>query len=733
MAAVSADGKMYVQEANHLQLFFSWSWEFTPSSVNRPSKWVLRGLLESTNSTVTSMHVSPYANEVAVGTSTGTLLVYDVLTCTLKVKHDMFNSPVRGIRWCGPTQLICFSSKQYVFFNNFFNILCRVGASAYINQLVSVNLLSGQHTYIRKDKEKDESYIRGIRISDTMRYLIVLPKERPVEVWQLEPSPKAIRILPLGNVTALEWCPTRVLPNQKPDEKAKEHFFLTTSDGSLHFYRVEGNQVFEDRKQPKIFPNNQVSALAWKDNFLVSGDTVGNLNLFEISNKKSKSIATHRGLVRRIQFSPVDHTIIVLFADGDFSVWDLDQGIKVSQSSTHIKAECVDWIGNNPIIATSTGSLIVYDAALQVSNSSIVNRALQEPVQTPTFLPNAQAQFMRSMMDNKLLFKDSLDDLVLTSSTKEQKLYRNYLGELVSEEMKMNPMDDQIRGHKVLVPVELKNRLENSTLTTPDRCLLISQYFGDRTAVRFWKLAIKFLTQYKNQSNAENTPIVDPSQVKNILKSEQPSTHAFDLDEGLDFVDTLDATAQRASMPAVFDLLRDNESVRLDEMAIIKTHDESIRLNNTPQAADMYQQVAQSEALLGQKNTAVKLLMKTPNNHPDMYLNFLHACVIAASNSQAHFRETVQLVASSLISQKSEKDLMYAVEFLALIGEGYKACKILQDFDMWEKSARLAKCILPESQSKAIMAKWANQLATSGKQMKAIGMYCWFTWLLILL
>jgi WD40 repeat protein len=119
----------------------------------------------------------------------------------------------------------------------------------------------------------------------------------------------------------------------------KELFFFTSTDGSLHFYRIEGDRVVADTKKPKIFAYNQICALAWKGDYLVSGDTVGNINYWELANKKARygfdldsypfyrTFASHRGLIRRIQFSPEGNFILVLFAEGDFGIWDLDQGV----------------------------------------------------------------------------------------------------------------------------------------------------------------------------------------------------------------------------------------------------------------------------------------------------------------------------------------------------------------------------------------------------------------------
>lgn len=191
-----------------------------------------------------------------------------------------------------------------------------------MNQLVAVNLLSGKHTPLRRDKADDSSYLRAIRVSYSQKYLIVLCKDRPVEVWNLE-TLSLLRILPFTSITALEWCP----PRRKESKVTKELFFFTSTDGSLHFYRIEGDRVVADTKKPKIFAYNQICSLAWKGDFLVSGDTVGNINYWELANKKARTFASHRGLVRRIQFSPEGNYIFVLFTEGDFAVWDLDQGV----------------------------------------------------------------------------------------------------------------------------------------------------------------------------------------------------------------------------------------------------------------------------------------------------------------------------------------------------------------------------------------------------------------------
>jgi len=191
-------------------------------------------------------------------------------------------------------------------------------------------------------------------------------------------------------------------------------------------------------------------------------------------------------------------------------------------------------------------------------------------------------------------------------------------------------------------------------------------------------------------------------------------------------LDNFDPLTRKSSLPAVYDLLRDNESVLSDEMSVLKEHDQAVRANASKGTPSLFFKVAQDEAIMNQKGQAVKLLLETPQNHRDLHINYLHACVIAAANSggdQSYFRQTVQFVASNLISLKSDRDLDFGVELLCLIDEGFKACKILQDFDKWEKAARLAKCILPEEQSRIILTRWADHLTSTGQLLKSIGIF----------
>jgi len=718
ICAVSADGKM-------------WVWDYIQEKGvdgNKKVRWVLTGLLETTSSTISSMQVSPFNNQLAVGTSNGTLLIYDLLNGAMITKHDMFNLPVEGVRWFSETDVLCFSSK-------------RISPKAVVNELVAVDLLTGKHRQLRTDKKNDPSCIRAIRVSYSMKFLIVLAQDRPVEIYSLKTF-SLIRLLPFTAITALEWSPisskkksadsgvdfsqaTSSEDNSGAETQkkpSKERFFFTTSDGSIHFYRMEDDKVVAESQKPNFFAYNQVSALAWRDDFLVSGDSVGSINYWDMVNKKTKTISTHRGVVRKIMFAPDSNHILVHFNEGDFAVWDLESGAKVGHSPSNVKAACADWAaGNHPIIANNAGTIMIWDMNLSSTNSSAIFNSLLEPMFSPALLPVNNAQYLRSLMENGLL-----TGVETCKAPPGLTVTRNAFGEYIPPDCRDKPLTEQILVHMQLIPDDLLARLKSVETNTAERCYLAAQYFGDRIGMQFWRMAKEYLTNYNGQHGENKTQQEAKNQETSIESQESNSNEETPNILSASYPNNLSPNLRKSALPTVYDLLRDNDSVRYDELSTLKMHDETVRANVPKGTASLFSRVAQEEATLNQKDQAIKLLLETPGEHKDIYMNYMHACVIAAASSagdQLQFRQTMQFVASNLISRRNESDLDFGVELLCLIGEGFKACKLLQDFERWEKAARLAKCILPEEQSREILTRWADYLTSNNQLMKAIGIY----------
>ena len=107
------------------------------------------------------------------------------------------------------------------------------------------------------------------------------------------------------------------------------------------------------------------------------------------------------------------------------------------------------------------------------------------------------------------------------------------------------------------------------------------------------------------------------------------------------------------NLPARFDLLRDNRTVLSNEMNLLAVHDRTAR--NTKKF-DLFRPIAHAEALIGQKENAVSLLLDTPTTHRDFYINSLHACVISASlGDPVHFQHTVRFPSFSSRGEQKQQ------------------------------------------------------------------------------
>lgn len=133
---------------------------------------------------------------------------------------------------------------------------------------------------------------------------------------------------------------------------------------------------------------NWVSGLAWKGDYIVGGNTLGEIHVWNTKlNKstylylsflyfllilllffaKSRNFNTSKGVIKRINFSPSPstHQIMVLFSEGDIGIWDLDHGVKVSASSylkgRDLKAVDCDWISESiPVVGKNPSTLFFF-------------------------------------------------------------------------------------------------------------------------------------------------------------------------------------------------------------------------------------------------------------------------------------------------------------------------------------------------------------------------------------
>jgi WD40 repeat protein len=142
--------------------------------------------------------------------------------------------------------------------------------------------------------EAEETFIRGIRLSATKQYMVVLWKDHPFQLWELKTG-SLLRTVTFSQITALEWSPNPIiLPAVGANPASiREQFVFSTPDGALHYYAVENNQLTPIQMHVDV-GIGIVSSLAWKDNLLVSGGTTGSIQCYNMEKKKLQYVGGYQ-------------------------------------------------------------------------------------------------------------------------------------------------------------------------------------------------------------------------------------------------------------------------------------------------------------------------------------------------------------------------------------------------------------------------------------------------------
>ncbi|KAI5416206.1 hypothetical protein KIW84_041306 [Lathyrus oleraceus] len=377
---------------------------------------------------------------VALGTQSGTIDVVDVSANAVTSSLSVHNGIVRGLRWLGNSRLVSFSYTQV-----------NEKSGGYINKLVVTCLRSGLNKMFRVLQKPERAPIRALRTSSSGRYLLILFRDAPVEVWAMTKNPIMLRSLALP-FTVLEWTLPTVPRSPKdqtfgldeaskpskissPDSKdgsstegsqddTSESFAFALVNGALGVFEVHGRRIRDFRpKWPSssfVSSDGLVTAMAYRLPHVVMGDRMGNIRWWDVTTGHSSSFNTHREGIRRIKFSPFvpgDHSrgrVAVLFYDNTFSVFDLDSPEPLANSLLQPQFPGtlvleLDWLPlrtdkNDPLvlcIAGADGSFRLVDinvndkrfgSAPQIRKTKERFRAM--PICCPILLPSPHALVM---------------------------------------------------------------------------------------------------------------------------------------------------------------------------------------------------------------------------------------------------------------------------------------------------------------------------------------------------
>ncbi|KAM8924117.1 WD repeat-containing protein 11 [Pelodytes ibericus] len=633
---------------------------------------------------LTTKNISQYKPLLAVGTSNGSVFVYNLTSGLLHKELNIHSCEVRGIEWTSLTSFLTFATSTP---NNLGLVR---------NELQLVDLLTGRSVAFRGERGIDEQPMEMIKVSHLKQYLAVVFKDKPLELWDIRTC-TLLREMSKSfpQVTALEWSPSHNLKSlrkkqmaareamarqtvssdtelnsvessvisllQEAESKsemsqnisAREHFVFTDNDGQVYHLTVEGNSVKDSARIPPDGSMGSISCIAWKGDNLVLGDVDGNLNFWDLKGRVSRAIPTHRNWVRKIRFAPGkgNQKLIVLYTDGA-EVWDTKEIQMVSSLRTgrnvNYRVLDVDWCSSDKVIlACDDGCIRVLEMSMKSACFRMDEQELIDPVWCP-YLLLPRASFILKAF---LLHQPWGDKCSLNITDVD---YPEH------EDMKIF-IQEQINS----LSNDVKDLLLDPEFTLLQRCLLVARLYGDESELHFWTVAAHYLQVFQ-QRGSQNTTLANPLDICYDLLCENAYFQKFQLDR-----------------------------VCLQEV-------KRTSYEHTRKCADQL-------LLLGQTDRAVQLLLETSADNPQYYCDSLKACLVTTVTSSGPSQSTIKLVATNMIANGK---LAEGVQLLCLIDKAADACRYLQTYNEWNHAAWLAKVRLNPDECAEVMKRWVDHLCS---------------------
>uniref|UniRef100_A0AAR2LXY6 WD repeat-containing protein 11 n=1 Tax=Pygocentrus nattereri TaxID=42514 RepID=A0AAR2LXY6_PYGNA len=626
---------------------------------------------------LTTKNINHYQPLLAVGTSNGSVLVYNLTSGLLHKELSVHSCEVRGIEWVSLTSFLSFATSAP---NNMGLVR---------NELQHVDLRTGRCFAFRGERGNDEPAIEMIKVSHLKQYLVVVFRDKPLELWDVRTGTLLREMAKnFPTVTALEWSPSHNLKSLKKKQmaareamarqttlsdaeqssvessvisllqdaeskaemsqgiSAREHFVFTDTDGQVYHITVEGNTVKDGARIPPDGSMGSIACIAWKGDTLVLGDVDGNLNFWDLKARLSRGIPTHRGWVKKIRFAPGkgNQKLLVMYTDGA-EVWDTKEvqmvsSIRVGRNVSYRILD-IDWCTSDKVVlASDDGCVRVLEMAMKSASYRMDEQDLTDPVWCPyLLLPRAALTLKAFLLLQPWSGTFTMDISQVDYSEKDE------IKGLVQEQL--NSLSNDI-----------KSVLQDPELSLLQRCLLVSRLFGDESDLQFWTVAAHYLQSF-SQARQLSVPTPDG----------QPQTEGSQ-------------STPQSHLDICHDLLC--ESSFFQRFQLERVHLQEVKRSSyehTKKCADQL-------LLLGQTDRAVQLLLETSADNPSYYCDSLKACLVTTIPSSGPSQSTIKLVATNMIASGK---LAEGVQLLCLIDKAADACRYLQTYGEWNRAAWLAK------------------------------------------
>ncbi|XP_056147631.1 WD repeat-containing protein 11 [Lampris incognitus] len=653
---------------------------------------------------LTTKNINHYQPLLAIGTSNGSVLVYNLTSGVLHKELSVHSCEVRGIEWMSLTSFLSFATSAP---NNMGLVR---------NELQHVDLPTGRCFPFRGERGNDESAIEMIKVSHLKQYLVVVFRDKPLELWDIRTGTllrEMAKSFPA--VTALEWSPSHNLKSLKKKQmaareamarqtvsdaeqssvessvisllqdaesrsetsqaiSAREHFVFTDTDGQVYHITVEGNTVKDGARIPPDGSMGSIACIAWKGDTLVLGDVDGNLNFWDLKARLSRGIPTHRGWVKKIRFAPGkgNQKLLVMYTDGA-EVWDTKDVQMVSSMrigrNVNYRILDIDWCTSDKVVlASDDGCIRVLEMAMKSASYRMDEQDLSDPVWCPyLLLPRAALTLKAFLLLQPWSGTFTMDITQVDYSEKDE------IKGLIQEQL--NSLSN-----------DMKSVLQDPELNLLQRCLLVSRLFGDESDLNFWTVAAHYLQSFAHARLLSVPTAEGPTQSEGIHPS--PQNH--------------------------LDICHDTlcESCYFQKFQLDRVHLQEVKRSSyehTKKCADQL-------LLLGQTDRAVQLLLETSADNPSYYCDSLKACLVTTITSSGPSQSTIKLVATNMIANGK---LAEGVQLLCLIDKAADACRYLQTYGEWNRAAWLAKVRLNPSESSDVLKRWAEHLCSPQVNQKS--------------
>ncbi|RXN17607.1 WD repeat-containing 11 [Labeo rohita] len=610
---------------------------------------------------LTTKNINHYQPLLAVGTSNGSVLVYNLTSGLLHKELSVHSCEVRGIEWVSLTSFLSFATSVP---NNLGLVR---------NELQHVDLRTGRCFAFRGERGNDEPAIEMIKVSHLKQYLVVVFRDKPLELWDVRtgtllremaknfPTVTALAVHCYKTVVKLtgtglarEWSPSHNLKSLKKKQlaareamarqttladaeqssvessvisllqdaesksemsqgiSAREHFVFTDTDGQVYHITVEGNTVKDGARIPPDGSMGSIACIAWKGDTLVLGDVDGNLNFWDLKARLSS---------KQIQVQMVS-------------------SIRVGRNVNYRILD-IDWCTSDKVVlASDDGCVRVLEMAMKSASYRMDEQDLTDPVWCPYLLLPRAALTLKAF----LLLQPWSDTFTMD-----------------------------------ITQIDIKSVLQDPNLNLLQRCLLVSRLFGDESDLQFWTVAAHYIQSFSQSCQpSESNP-------KGQTPAEGPQSTPFS------HLDICHDTLCESSFFQRFQL----ERVRLQEV-------KRSSYEHTKKCADQL-------LLLGQTDRAVQLLLETSADNSSYYCDSLKACLVTTITSSGPSQSTIKLVATNMIANGK---LAEGVQLLCLIDKAADACRYLQTYGEWNRAAWLAKVRLNPAESSDVLKRWADHLCS---------------------